>query len=82
MDKQTGSLGPDSIDDWAGHWTVDKTLATAPVKPKVFIEFNYASGTKSINFIPPPTTTSILQTRSDGETSNNCEPEWKTVGKK
>ncbi len=44
MDKQTGSLGPDSISSWAGHWNVAKPLHMRS-KPRPFVEANYASGT-------------------------------------
>jgi hypothetical protein len=49
MDKQTGSLGPSSIDAWAGHWNVGRTFSTVPAKPRVFIESNFASGTRNPN---------------------------------
>jgi hypothetical protein len=45
MDRQTGSLGPDSIDSWAGHWNVARPLDVR-FKPRPFVEANYASGTK------------------------------------
>lgn len=44
MDKQTGSLGPDSISSWAGHWNITKPLDVRS-KPHPFVEANYASGT-------------------------------------
>ncbi len=45
MARQAGSLGPDSIDSWAGHWNVAKPLNTR-LKPRPFVEANYATGTK------------------------------------
>jgi hypothetical protein len=45
MDRQAGSLGPDSIDSWAGHWNVARRLDVR-LKPRPFVEANYASGTK------------------------------------
>ncbi len=45
MAKQAGSLGPDSIDSWAGHWNVAKPL-NVRLKPRPFVEADYASGTK------------------------------------
>jgi hypothetical protein len=49
MNKQNGSLGHDSIDAWAGHWNLGYTFIDAPGKPRVFGEYNYASGTKNPN---------------------------------
>jgi len=45
MDRQFGTLGPDTIDSWAGHWNVARPL-NARGKPRPFLEANYASGTK------------------------------------
>jgi len=47
MNKQTGSLGVYTIDAWAGHWNVGDTFRRAPGLPKLFAEFNYASGNKN-----------------------------------
>lgn len=44
MNKQTGSLGHDSIDAWAGHWNTGYTFSAARIKPRIFTEYNYASG--------------------------------------
>jgi len=49
MNKQTGSLGHYSIDAWAGHWNVGYTLVNAPTQPRLFAEYNYASGTNNPN---------------------------------
>jgi hypothetical protein len=46
MAKQVGSLGPDSISSWAGHWLVGRKFE-AKGKPRPFLESNYASGTKN-----------------------------------
>ena len=48
FDGQTGSLGPSSIRAWAGFVSVGKTFpnVTRTVVPRVFLEGNYASGTK------------------------------------
>jgi hypothetical protein len=43
MAYQTGSLGPDAISAWAGHWIVGKTLGGA-WKIRVAEEYNFASG--------------------------------------
>ena len=45
MDRQAGSLGPDSIASWAGHWNVARPLDMR-LKLRPFVEANYASGTK------------------------------------
>jgi Alginate export len=41
---QTGSVGPDAVRAWASHWLVGKTLAGVAGLPRVFSEYNYASG--------------------------------------
>jgi hypothetical protein len=43
MDLQRGSLGPDSVRAWAGHWQIRETLTGAGV-PQIVGEYNYASG--------------------------------------
>jgi hypothetical protein len=44
MAVQTGSVGPDEIVAWAGHGVVGKTLSGAAGRPRIFGEYNYASG--------------------------------------
>jgi len=44
MARQAGSLGPLSIDSWAGHWNVARQFGGSP-KFKPFLQANYASGT-------------------------------------
>jgi hypothetical protein len=46
MAIQRGSLGPYSIEAWAGHWLVGRTFGSSG-KPRVFLESNHASGTPS-----------------------------------
>jgi hypothetical protein len=46
MARQAGSLGPDSIDSWAGHWNIAKPL-NGRLKPRPYLEANYATGTKN-----------------------------------
>jgi hypothetical protein len=46
FDGQTGSLGPSSIKAWAGYAEIGKTFRRVAASPRVFIEGNYASGTK------------------------------------
>jgi len=47
MDRQTGSLGPNSIRAWAGYWSLGRKFLSVPATPRVFIESNYASGTRN-----------------------------------
>jgi Alginate export len=47
FDGQTGSLGASSIRAWAGYAGVGKTFRKSAAAPRVFIEGNYASGTKN-----------------------------------
>jgi hypothetical protein len=47
FDGQTGSLGVSSIRAWAGYAGVGKTFRKVAASPRVFIEGNYASGTKN-----------------------------------
>jgi len=49
MNKQTGSLGPYSIDARAGHWNVGYTFKNALTQPRPFVEYNYASGNRNPN---------------------------------
>ena len=49
MNKQTGSLGHDTIDAWAGHWNAGYTFQTARIHPRLFAEYNYASGNRNPN---------------------------------
>jgi hypothetical protein len=41
---QAGSVGPDDVAAWASHGVVGKTLTGAAGRPRVFGEYNYASG--------------------------------------
>jgi Alginate export len=43
MGIQRGSLGPDSVRAWAGHWQIRNTLPGSTL-PHVSAEYNYASG--------------------------------------
>jgi Alginate export len=47
FDGQTGSLGVSSIRAWAGYAGVGETFRKVAASPRVFIEGNYASGTKN-----------------------------------
>jgi hypothetical protein len=40
---QAGSVGPDEVMAWAGHGVIGKTLSAAG-RPRIFGEYNYASG--------------------------------------
>jgi hypothetical protein len=46
MALQRGSLGPYSIQSWAGHWHLERKF-TAAGEPGVFVESNYATGAKN-----------------------------------
>jgi Alginate export len=47
FDGQKGSLGISSIGAWAGYAGVGKVFPKVATKPRVFLEGNYASGTKN-----------------------------------
>ena len=47
MDRQIGSLGPNSIRAWAGYWSLGRTFRGMPTAPRIFIESSYASGSKN-----------------------------------
>jgi Alginate export len=49
FDGQTGSLGASSIVAWAGYASVGKAFRKIAAAPRVFLEGNYASGTKNPN---------------------------------
>jgi hypothetical protein len=49
FDGQTGSLGASSIAAWAGYAGLGKTFLKVAASPRVFLEGNYASGTKNPN---------------------------------
>ncbi len=44
MARQDGTLGSSKITAWAGHWGVGRTFETRNWKPRLFAEYNYASG--------------------------------------
>ena len=43
MDLQRGSLGPDSVRAWAGHWQLRESLIAAGA-PRITAEYNFATG--------------------------------------
>ena len=47
MDRRTGSLGPNSIRAWAGYWSLGRTFRGVAASPRLFVESNYASGTRN-----------------------------------
>ena len=49
FDGQTGSRGSQSVAAWAGYVSVGKTFRKVATTPHVFLEGNYASGTKNPN---------------------------------
>ena len=42
--RQMGFIAGDPIAAWAGHWAVGHTFTDGSRKPRVFAEYNYASG--------------------------------------
>ena len=44
---ERGSVLKDTIDAWAGHWAVGYKMPKLPLSPRVFVEYNYASGSPS-----------------------------------
>jgi hypothetical protein len=44
MDLQRGGLGADRVRAWAGHWVAGYTIASLAYKPRLLLEYNYASG--------------------------------------
>jgi hypothetical protein len=49
MARQTGSLGVDSIQAWAGHWLLGHSFENIAAKPRLWVESNYASGNRNPN---------------------------------
>jgi hypothetical protein len=41
---QRGSLATDDVRAWAGHWVLGRTFAPVAGHPRIFAEYNYASG--------------------------------------
>ena len=42
--EQTGSLGSDDVQAWAGHWVAGHTMPKVRFTPRLVAEYNYASG--------------------------------------
>jgi hypothetical protein len=42
--KETGSEGTDRVRAWGGHWVLGHTSSSIRLKPRVWAEYNYASG--------------------------------------
>jgi alginate export protein len=47
MAAQSGKLGDESIRAWAGHWLLGYTVAHVSLTPRLFAEYNQASGDES-----------------------------------
>ena len=47
FDGQVGSLGNSSIRAWAGYASIGKTFVNTATAPRIYLEGNYASGTKN-----------------------------------
>lgn len=41
---QRGSVGPDRVSAWAGHWVIGRTFAATAWTPRLMAEYNYATG--------------------------------------
>jgi len=46
MAVQTGSVDADDVMAWAGHWVFGRTFTPISGRPRLFAEYNYASGDK------------------------------------
>jgi hypothetical protein len=46
MAGQVGSLGPDRVRAWAGHWVAGYTIPSITWQPRFSAEYNYATGDK------------------------------------
>jgi hypothetical protein len=53
MDRQTSTLGLNSIRSWAGYWTVGRTFRSVSTT-RLFVKSNYASGTRNPNGYASP----------------------------
>jgi hypothetical protein len=47
MAYQLGTLSVDKIRAWMGHWVIGYTFQQVPVRPRVFVEFDYGSGSNN-----------------------------------
>jgi hypothetical protein len=48
MAYQLGTLSVDKIRAWMGHWVVGYTLKEFPTRPRLFVEFDYGSGSNNV----------------------------------
>ena len=44
MAYQLGTLGVDKIRAWMGHWVLGYSIKEAPLRPRLFFEYDYGSG--------------------------------------
>jgi len=47
MAYQLGTLTPDRIRAWTGHWVIGNTLPELPASPRIYLEYDYASGSSN-----------------------------------
>jgi Alginate export len=47
MAYQLGTLTPDRIRAWTGHWALGYSFPHLPAKPRIYVEYNYASGSNN-----------------------------------
>jgi len=45
---QRGTLGPDRIRSWMGHGVVGYTFTKVTAKPRLFVEYDYGSGSRNV----------------------------------
>jgi len=47
MAYQLGTLTPDRIRAWTGHWALGYSLPDLSARPRIYLEYNYASGSNN-----------------------------------
>jgi len=47
MAYQLGTLTPDRIRAWTGHWVLGYSLPALPARPRIYLEYDYASGSNN-----------------------------------
>lgn len=48
MAFQRGTLGPDRISSWMGHWVGGYTIKNVRTSPRLFVEYDYGSGSHNV----------------------------------
>ncbi|MFN7992363.1 MAG: alginate export family protein [Bryobacteraceae bacterium] len=65
MAIQRGTLTPDKIRAWTGHWVLGYTLLALHTRPRTFLEYDYASGSENTKSGIDGTFDPIYQTTHD-----------------